>query len=281
MSGLASLAERRDRLLAALKQRPLIMGVLNVTPDSFSDGGRFFGVERAVAQATRLAQEGADIVDIGAESTRPGHAPVAEAEEIARIEAHLPAVMAAVGGAPVSIDTTKASVAWRACALGAVLVNDVWGLQKDPAMADAVAETGAALVAMHNREEKDETIDIVDDMRRFFDRTLALADRAGVPRAHIILDPGNGFGKTPRQNVECVARLGELADYGLPFLVGLSRKSFLSQFVAGGAQDRLFATLGAHMAALACGASIMRVHDVGPHVDALSVYRAITQARRA
>ncbi|MBK9082526.1 MAG: dihydropteroate synthase [Rhizobiales bacterium] len=281
MSGLASLAERRDRLLAALKQRPLIMGVLNVTPDSFSDGGRFFGVERAVAQATRLAQEGADIIDVGAESTRPGHAPLAEAEEIARIEAHLPAVMAAVGSRPVSIDTTKASVAWRACALGAVVVNDVWGLQKDAAMADAVAETGAALVAMHNRDEKDETIDIVDDMRRFFDRTLALADRAGVPRAHIILDPGNGFGKTARQNVECVARLGELADYGLPFLVGLSRKSFLGQFVAGGAQDRLFATLGAHMAALACGASILRAHDVRPHVEAVAVYRAIMAARRA
>ncbi|MBL8589372.1 MAG: dihydropteroate synthase [Methylobacteriaceae bacterium] len=273
------LAARRDALLDLIGRRLLLMGVLNVTPDSFSDGGRFYGVERASARAARLAAEGADIIDVGAESTRPGHSPLDEAQELARIESHWPAIAAATGTTALSIDTSKAAVARRACALGAVVVNDVWGLQKDAAMADAVAETGAILVAMHNRDSKDETIDIVADMRRFFDRSLELAARAGVPRDRIILDPGAGFGKTPRQNMQCVARLPELADYGLPFLVGLSRKSFLAPFTTGeGTDARLFSTLGAHLAALAAGAAILRAHDVGAHRDAIAAFVAFRAA---
>lgn len=275
-------AARRDALLARLGGRALVMGVLNVTPDSFSDGGRHFGVEAAQAQAARLVAEGADILDVGAESTRPGHAPLSEAEELARIESHWPAIVAVAGATPLSIDTSKAGVARRACALGAVIINDVWGLQKHPAMPDAVAETGAVLVAMHNRATKDETIDIIDDMRRFFDRTLALADRAGVPRARIVLDPGAGFGKTPRQNHECVSRLPELADYRLPFLVGLSRKSFLAAHTSGAGTDaRIFSTLGAHLAAIEAGAAIVRAHDVAAHVDAVRAFAAFHPPRGA
>lgn len=275
-----ALPGRRDGLLARLGGRPLVMGILNVTPDSFSDGGRHFGAAPALAQTLRMIAEGADILDVGAESTRPGHTPLSVDAELARIDAHLPQVMEAAGATPVSIDTSKAVVARRACGLGACIVNDVWGLQRDPAMAETVAETGAALVAMHNRAEKDESLDIVDDMRRFFDRTLALADRAGIPRARVILDPGVGFGKTPEQNLACVARLPELADYGLPFLVGASRKSFIGRLVGGEADERLAGTLGAHFAAIAAGASIVRAHDVRAHVEAITIWSAVRAAGR-
>lgn len=277
--GATSLADQRDAVLAALAGRPLVMGILNITPDSFSDGGRFASHEAAFAQAQRMEREGADILDIGAESTRPGHTPLSADEEIARLDAIFERIAAATS-APLSIDTTKAEVARWACARGACIINDVWGLQKDPAMADAVAETGAALVMMHNRAEKDASLDIIDDMRRFFDVSLALADRAGIPRSRILLDPGNGFGKTPQQNLECVSRIGELADYGLPILLGVSRKSFLSAFIEGGTEARLFGTIGANLAGLACGARVFRVHDVKEHVEALKVFDAILKTRR-
>lgn len=278
--GPTTLGEQRDAFLAALAARPLTMGILNVTPDSFSDGGRFAAHDAAFAQALRMEREGADILDIGAESTRPGHTPLSEAEETERLAGIFERIAAATS-APVSIDTTKAGVARWACARGASVVNDVWGLQKDPGMADAVAETGAALIMMHNRVEKDAGIDIMSDLRRFFDRSLALADRAGVPRSRILLDPGNGFGKTPRQNLEVISRLGELADYGLPILLGVSRKSFLSQFIEGGTEARLFGTIGANLAGLASGARVFRVHDVREHVEAMRVYAAILATRRA
>jgi dihydropteroate synthase len=273
-------ATRRDAFLAALRQRPLVMGVLNVTPDSFSDGGRYYDLAAATAQAARLVAEGADALDVGAESTRPGHAPLSLEAEWARLERHLPAALAAAGERPVSIDTTKAAIARRATALGCVIVNDQWGLQADPAMAEVVAASGAAFIAMHNRVERDEALDVAADMRRFFDETLRIAQRAGIPFERIILDPGVGFGKTPRQNCEAVARMPELADYGLPWLAGLSRKSFLQQFVEGGPQERLFATIGAHLAAAASGASILRVHDVKAHVEALAAWRGVLAARR-
>lgn len=278
-SGAISLAEQRDAFLSALAARPLVMGILNVTPDSFSDGGRFAAHDDAFAQALVMEGEGADVIDIGAESTRPGHAPLDEAQELQRLDGVFQRIIAATS-APVSIDTTKAAVARWACARGACIINDVWGLQKDPAMADAVAETGAALVIMHNRAEKDETIDIIDDLRRFFDRSLALADKAGVPRERILLDPGNGFGKTMRQNLEVVSRIGELRDYGLPVLLGVSRKSFLSQFIEGGTEARLVGTIAANLAGLACGARVFRVHDVKPHVEALRVYQGILATGR-
>jgi dihydropteroate synthase len=171
---------RRDAFLDRIGSRPVVMGILNLTPDSFSDGGLFPSTEAAVSHAQRMAAQGANIVDVGAESTRPGATPVPASEELARIEPVLAALVPALD-TPISIDTYKATTAARAVALGAVLVNDVWGLQKDPAMADTVADSGAALVIMHNRLEKDPGLDILDDIRGFFERSLKLAIRAGIP----------------------------------------------------------------------------------------------------
>ena len=271
---------RRDDFLAKIGSRAIVMGILNVTPDSFSDGGRFVNLDAALAQAKRMVAEGCDIVDVGGESTRPGATPVEEAEELARIEPILAALVREID-APLSIDTYKAAVARRAAQIGAILVNDVWGLQRDPGMADAVAETETAVVIMHNRAQRDASIDILADIRRFFDRSLALADAAGIPRGRVILDPGVGFGKTSRQNVEAVARIGELRDYGLPVLIGVSRKSFLGSLVDVGVEERLVATLAANLAAAASGAAIFRVHDVAEHVTALKVFGTIQAAGRA
>src|SRR5713226_4833343 len=210
---------KRDAFLGKIGSRAIIMGILNLTPDSFSDGGRFQSLDAALAQAKKMVAEGCDIVDVGGESTRPGATPVPEAEELRRVEPIL-AELARGLDAPLSIDTYKAAVARRAAELGAILINDVWGLQHDPGMADAVAETETAVVIMHNRSRRDAAIDILSDIRRFFDRSLAQA--AGIPRERIILDPGVGFGKTSRQNVEALARIGELRDYRLPVLIGVS-----------------------------------------------------------
>jgi dihydropteroate synthase len=249
------------------------MGILNLTPDSFSDGNQFMTTDAALSHARRLAAEGGDIVDVGGESTRPGGLAVSETEELARVE-H---VLRALGDseAPFSIDTYKASVAARAIELGAVLVNDVWGLQKDPAMAETVAAAEAAIVIMHNRAHKDAAIDIVADIRRFFAHSLVLADKAGIPRTRIILDPGIAFGKTALQNVEVIARLSELIDFGCPILVGVSRKTFLGSLVEGGIEGTLVGTIAASLAALAGGASIFRVHDVAEHVAALKIFHTI------
>ncbi|MFV0279390.1 MAG: dihydropteroate synthase, partial [Rhodoblastus sp.] len=198
-------AARRDAFLRVVAERPALMGILNVTPDSFYDGGRFACRETAIAQAQKLVADGADIVDVGAESTRPGHVPISAEDEIARLAPLLEAVMAAVDAAatctPVSIDTYKAKTARFAIARGASVVNDIWGMQKDPAMADAIAETGAAVVLMHNRENVDPALDIASDLKRFFDHSLGLARKAGILRAYIMLDPGRGFGKTREQNL--------------------------------------------------------------------------------
>ena len=264
---------KRDAFLAKIGVRPVVMGILNLTPDSFSDGNQFMTTDAALSHARRLAAEGGDIVDVGGESTRPGGLAVSETEELARVE-H---VLRALGDseAPFSIDTYKASVAARAIELGAVLVNDVWGLQKDPAMAETVAAAEAAIVIMHNRAHKDAAIDIVADIRRFFAHSLVLADKAGIPRTRIILDPGIAFGKTALQNVKVIARLNELMDFGCPILVGVSRKTFLGSLVEGGIECTLVGTVAASLAALAGGASIFRVHDVAEHVAALKIFHTI------
>jgi dihydropteroate synthase len=264
---------RRDAFLSLVGTRPVIMGVLNVTPDSFSDGGLFQSPDAAVTHADKMIGEGADIIDVGAESTRPGAVAVAEGDEIARLEPVITAL--AQRDATLSVDTYKARTAARAIALGAILVNDVWGLQRDPAMAETVAASEAAVVIMHNREEKDRALDIVADMRRFFDHSLALAAKAKVPDERIILDPGIGFAKTARQNIEAVRRLAELRDYGRPILVGVSRKKFLGRWCRKGAEGERAGTLGACLAAAAAGASLFRVHDVAEHVAALQVFHAI------
>lgn len=167
----------------------------------------------------------------------------------------------------------------RALDLGAVVVNDVWGLQKDPAMADAVAAAGAAVVIMHNRAEKDSTIDIIADIRRFFTHSLTLADKAGIPRTRIVLDPGIAFGKTARQNVEVIVRLRELMDFDCPILIGVSRKAFLGSLIEGAIESTPFGTIAASLAACAAGASLFRVHDVAEHVAALKVFHAVWGAR--
>jgi dihydropteroate synthase len=265
---------KRDAFLHKLKSRPAVMGILNLTPDSFSDGGRFQNPDAAIAHAKSMVVAGCDIVDIGGESTRPSASPVSEAEELARVEQVLTALTGLLD-VPVSIDTSKAAVAVRAVEIGAAVVNDVWGLQKDPSMPDAVAQAEAAVIIMHNRTEKDERADILADMRRFFDRSLALAAKAGIPKHVIILDPGIGFGKTSRQNVEAVARIPDLKDYGLPILVGASRKAFLGSLTGDGIEATLIGTVAANLVAAAAGASIFRVHDVAEHVAALRIFHSM------
>jgi dihydropteroate synthase len=267
------LRAKRDAFLDHIATRPLIMGILNVTPDSFSDGGRFVAADAARAHAREMIAAGCDIVDVGAESTRPGATPVTEADELQRLEPILTAL--ADVDAPLSVDTSKAGVAARAAALGAVMINDVWGLQHDTRMAETVAEAETAVVIMHNRTEKDERLDIIADVRRFFDRSLALAARAGVLPGRIVLDPGIGFGKTSRQNRDCIARLSELKDYGLPILVGSSRKRFLGSLTGDGSEGTLVGTVTVSLAAIAAGASIVRVHNVTEHVTALKVFQAL------
>jgi dihydropteroate synthase len=259
--------------------RTLVMGIVNVTPDSFSDGGQFLEAARAIEHAKRLMDDGADIIDIGAESTRPyvGAAPVSAEEELARLAPVLPAIVEA--GATVSIDTMKAEVAAWALAQGAAIVNDVWGLQRDPDMARVVAEHGTALVIMHNRASVDATIDIVADIEQFFARSLDFADRAGIARARIALDPGIGFGKTPEQSVQALAQLERLNAFGLPLLVGLSRKRFIDKISPAPPDRRIGGSIAANVLAVAAGARILRVHDVAETVQALRVAAAIRSAR--
>jgi dihydropteroate synthase len=267
----------RDQFLAALRQSPVLMGILNVTPDSFSDGGRHLEPAAAAARASAMVAEGAAIIDIGGESTRPGHVPVSAAEELRRVAPVLEA-LAKDFDAPISLDTSKAAVAREAARLGASVVNDVWGLQRDPGMADAVAETGSAVVVMHNRERADETIDILDDVERFFERSLNLAAGAGVPFGRILLDPGVGFGKTPKQNHSCIFNLDRFRRFGAPILIGLSRKSFIGRIIGAEADRRLPGTLAADTIALMRGASVLRVHDVAENRVALDIFKALSAA---
>lgn len=261
------------------KGRPLVMGVLNITPDSFSDGGRFLDPAVAIAHAADMAKAGADILDIGAESTRPygGPVPVTANEEKARLEPVLPAVIKL--GVPLSIDTIKASIAAWALDQGAAIVNDVWGLQRDPDMATLVARRGVPVIVMHNRESADEAIDIIADVIAFFSRSLEIAARAGIPRENIVLDPGIGFGKTPDQSIACIARLGEFKRFGLPLLVGASRKRFISTVTPSSPDERIGGSISAHLLAVEKGAAIVRVHDVKETVQALRVAAAIEAAR--
>lgn len=264
----------RDEVLARVSRQPLIMGILNVTPDSFSDGGRYIDPAQGLTRALEMVSEGADIVDVGGESTRPGSSAVSATDELKRVDD----VVAAICGAteiPVSIDTYKAAVARAAARKGAVIINDVWGLTRDPEMAQAVAETGCAAVVTYNRGSADGKISLVDDMKAFFDRTIAIAEAQHIPRHRLILDPGLGFNKTYEQNLEALARLDVLQDYGLPVLVGVSRKSFIGRVLDKPVDGRLIGTLTANLAALAAGASIVRVHDVVEHREALSVLSAI------
>jgi len=250
------------------------MGVLNVTPDSFSDGGQFVAPESALAQARRMIAEGADILDIGAESTRPyGAQPVSADEEIKRLQPILAEVISL--GVPVSIDSMKSSVVAWALDTGAAMANDVWGLQRDPDMATLVAARGCPVVVMHNRDSADASIDIMKDIAAFFTRSLDIAGRAGIAPDHIVLDPGIGFGKTSEQSMTALARLEELRVFGLPLLVGASRKRFISSVTPSEPQQRLGGSIAAHLIAAKGGARIIRTHDVSETVQALRVAAAI------
>jgi dihydropteroate synthase len=277
IAGAAAAGNVLTGLLA--KGRPLVMGVLNVTPDSFSDGGRFLEPTAAVAQAQQLVEEGADIVDVGAESTRPygGAVPVSIDEEQNRLGAVLPAITAL--GVPVSIDTMKAPVAAWALEMGAAIVNDVWGLQRDPDMARVIADRGAPVIIMHNRDRADPAIDIIAAVTEFFSRSLEIAWQAGIAREQIVLDPGIGFGKTPEQSVACIARLDAWRGFNLPLLVGASRKRFINSIVPAEPSERLGGSLAAHLIAVENGAALIRAHDVAPTVQALAVAAAIRRAQ--
>ena len=271
----STMTARRDAFLRTVAERRALMGILNVTPDSFSDGGRFNAPDAAVVQAKKLVADGADIIDVGAESTRPGHTPITAEEEIRRLAPLLDALLTEVD-APFSIDTYKAATARYAVERGVCVINDVWGLQRDPAMAAAVAETGAAVVVMHNRDNVDPALDIVADMKRFFDRSLDLARQAGILRAHVMLDPGIGFGKTKVQNLAALRATDRLAvEYGLPVLIGVSRKSLFGLLIGADVDARLIGTIAANLATLARGARIFRVHDVAEHRAAFAVWDAI------
>lgn len=269
---------RRDAFLDAVEAGPVVMGILNLTPDSFSDGGRHDTAAAARDHALRMAREGAAIVDIGAESTRPGATPVAEAEELARLAPVLGPICAALPVA-VSIDTYKARVARRAAEAGAAVINDVWGLQGDPQMAATVAETGCAVIAMHNRRDVDPGLDILDEVRRFFERSLEIAAAAGIPDRHVILDPGIGFGKTLKQNYALLAGLPTLGRFGRPILLGLSKKRMIGEVLEVPTEGRLIGTLAANVLGLAGGARVLRVHDVAEHVAAVKIFRAMDQNR--
>jgi dihydropteroate synthase len=268
-------------VLQALLSRPYpaVMGVLNITPDSFSDGGQFIAPDRALAQARRMVEAGADIIDIGAESTRPygGAQPVSAEQEIERLRPVLADIVAL--GIPVSIDSMKATVVAFALASGARIANDVWGLQRDPDMATLAVQRNCPVIVMHNRDHVDPAIDIMADISAFFARTLDIASRAGLPAGNIVLDPGIGFGKTPGQSMTALARLDEISSFGLPLLVGASRKRFISSVVPSEPQQRLGGSIAAHLMAAQRGAGIIRTHDVAETVQALRVAAAIEEKR--
>jgi dihydropteroate synthase len=259
-------------------QRPAVMGIVNVTPDSFSDGGIHLDPDAAAAAARRMVEEGAAIVDVGGESTRPGSAGVPVNEELRRV---LP-VLERLEGLPLSIDTAKSEVARQALAAGAELVNDVTALRSDPDLAGVVADGDAYLCLMHMQGEP-RTMqadpryeDVANEVAAFLEERLAFAVEAGIPEDRVCLDPGIGFGKTPAQNFELVRRLDVLVALGRPVLVGLSRKSSLGRLFDPEARTgTLAASLGAAVAAYERGASIFRVHDVREHVEALAAAGAI------
>jgi dihydropteroate synthase len=256
---------------------PVVMGVLNVTPDSFSDGGLYLDVNAAVAHGEELVRDGAAIVDVGGESTRPGAEPVPVDEELRRV---VP-VVERLAPAMVSIDTRKAGVAEAALGAGARLVNDVSAFRHDPAMAEVVATAGAGCCLMHMLGDDPRTMqkdpvyeDVVSDVKAFLEERLSFAVSEGVPEEKVWLDPGIGFGKTIEHNLELLRRLDEIVALGRPVVVGTSRKSFLGRLTGRPEREREAATIATNVIALERGASVFRVHDVRANVDALKVATA-------
>lgn len=261
-------------------ERPLIMGILNVTPDSFSDGGRFFSLDAAIERAQEMEREGADIIDIGGESTRPNAPAVGAAQELDRVVPVIEALSHRIQ-VPISIDTYKAEVARAACAAGAEIVNDVTGLVFDPDMARVTAEADAGVVVMHTRGMPDtmqaETgyDDLMAEVKRYLEQSVALAREAGIADGRIAVDPGLGFGKSVQGNLELIKRLAEFRELGFPILVGPSRKSFVGAVTGRGGGERIFGTAAAVAMSVAHGASIIRVHDVAAMKDVAVMARAL------
>lgn len=264
----------------SLGDRGRLMAIVNVTPDSFSDGGRHASTDDAVAHALRCVAEGADILDIGGESTRPGAAPVDAEQEQARV---LPVIrrLARETEALISVDTYRADTARLAIAAGAHIINDVFGLQRDPAMAQAVAETGAGVCIMHTGRDREKLPDVIDDQTAFLTRSLDIAAKAGVQRGAVVLDPGFGFAKeTLEENMALLERFHELQAFGLPLLAGTSRKRFLGALTGREAPERDVATAASTVLLRLQGAAIFRVHNVAINRDALAVTDAMVAARR-
>ena len=264
--------------------RPLVMGILNVTPDSFSDGGRFLDPAAAIEQGVRLAAEGADLLDIGGESTRPGSAGVPLEEELRRV---LPVIvgLARAVRLPLSVDTSKAEVARQALAAGASLINDVTALRGDSAMAGLAARSRAAVILMHMRgtprtmQRQPRYRDVVDDVAAFLREALRRAEASGIARDRLLVDPGLGFGKTLRHNLQLLRSLERLVRLGVPVVVGPSRKSFIGKTLGVEVGERLAGTLACVAYAQRCGAHLVRVHDVKPAVQLLRMLEAIDRGR--
>jgi len=257
-----------------LGERTLIMGILNVTPDSFSDGGKFNETTRAVDHAIKMIHEGADIIDIGGESTRPGSAEVSQQEEIDRVVPVIEALNQHIK-APISIDTYKSKVAELALKSGADMVNDVWGLQREPDIAKVVAEHDVPVFAMHNQVGTEYEIDIIESMKFFFDKTIEIALKAGISEKKIILDPGIGFGKTPIQNIHVMSRLDEIKALGYPILLGTSRKSMIGKILDLPSDKRVEGTVATTVIGIMTGVEVVRVHDITENLRAALVADAI------
>lgn len=255
-----------------------VMGILNATPDSFSDGGQYVCVEAAVAQALKMIEEGADIIDVGGESTRPGSVEVDAAEEIRRVVPVIKAIRA-VSDVSISIDTYKAEVAEQAIMAGATMINDVWGFQRDEKLAKVAARYDVPAILMHNQNGTDYATDIIDSMKCFFERSIAIALEAGVAKEKIILDPGIGFGKTVAQNLEVMKRLPEVKAFGYPVLLGTSRKSMIGKVLDLPVNERLEGTLVTTTVGVQSGMAIIRVHDVKENVRAIKMIEAIMRGQ--
>ena len=261
-----------------LGERTLVMGILNLTPDSFSDGGKYFDVNSAIAKAEKMVEEGADVLDIGAESTRPGHEFVSADEEWRRLEPVLKLILSRIN-IPISIDTYKASVAAKALEMGAHIINDVWGLQKDPDMAKVVGKYQSPVIVMHNQIGTNYN-HILGEVIGYLRRSIELAETQGLIGDQIILDPGIGFGKTTNQNLEIMARLEELRTLGHPILLGISRKSMIGNTLKLTVDERLEGTIAANVLGVAAGVDLVRVHDVLANKRAVQMADAILRGQR-
>lgn len=279
-----ALNSHRKRIMKAgeyqlvLGEKTLIMGILNVTPDSFSDGGDFTEIDIAIKHGIEMENQGADIIDVGGESTRPGSNFVGAVEEINRVVPIIKALREKIK-IPISIDTYKASVAEASVKAGAVIINDVWGMQKDLDMPEVVARLGVPVILMHNRENTIYEKDIMEDIIDFFLKSIELGKKAGISENMMIIDPGIGFGKTPEQSMEVMARLGELQDLGFPILLGTSRKSMIGKIMGGiSPKERVAGTVATTVMGIIQGAAdIVRVHDVPENLQAARVTDAIVR----